>query len=213
MTSQKKAGSRGDPEIYNIIESLIIVGKNLTPRQILTKLKGELPSSLEDSKLPSVKTVERIMKEHRISVDSEKWDWTSDSASDAKLVIEILPQIANLTEGEKVSFTASEAASILRVRKVAPDLDMPWVWYVSFMYRWYEEAKWPTHDLDMFLALAPWREEESWRMAAYEKMIGDAWISELGFVDVFMFTNTPSFTPYWPPKKIETSPPEPRLTT
>ena len=62
------------------------------------------------------------------------------------------------------------------MRKVAPDLGASLVWFVSYLYQWYEDGETPTNDLDMFLALAPWRRDESWRMAAYEKMIDDGWI-------------------------------------
>ena len=57
------------------------------------------------------------------------------------------------------SFSKSEAKWIVHIRKIAPDLELGKVFLLANFYRIREVRKASTHDLDAFLALAPWRDK------------------------------------------------------
>lgn len=178
MTTQGSIGRRTHPDVMQKIDDILAVApKNWTGERLQTRLKTEF-SNRSKVRIPTVRTLQRILKSKTIEDDTAQWNIDDYSAEDSRLILEILPQIAILTYGATVTLTIKEANSVLKVRRVAPDLGIYGVWRVSYLYRLYEQTGKPTTTLDMFLALAPWQEDESWRKTTYENMTKLGWLEK-----------------------------------
>ena len=119
MTTKYGAGSRRFPLIRNKVTEWYLSQKisGLSAEHVLRRLKAEPDLQKAVKKWPTARTIQRMLKELTVNDTSAEWDFGQYSAEDARLVLEILPQLAVWTDGKAATLTTREAASLLKVLK------------------------------------------------------------------------------------------------
>lgn len=146
-----------DVDIRDKIQELAIRGHG--PAAILRALEED--DRVNKARLPSVRQVQRIVRQTLPPPTSGSWGIRDGAPEDARLILEAIPDIVQQTKGLVRLPRAAEAAWLARIRSVAPDL-APWAAYVlALVYAQREAAHEPTEDLDVFLGYAPWRSVEA----------------------------------------------------
>ena len=155
--------TRVEIAVLNAIDD-ILLGEPLATaaaiRRELAKRALEANTKFTESEIPSPSTLQRVVNDRRISDPSGAWGVASSDPDEVSLV---LPVLAAVTKeyGMERTITNSEAGSIVRVLRAAPDLAPIEVYRVARIYVRRAARKEGTGDLDLFLAWAPWRDEES----------------------------------------------------
>lgn len=146
-----------------IIAQATIPGR--TPAQILERMK-ENPDS-QGRILPSLRTVERIVKELRASDEADPWNIDDTSSDSARVVLDVLRDL--IFDGHLSHPRISKAAArwVVRIRGIvpSPELDSWAVWLLAQLYRSRVEKGLGTDDLDCYLAFRPW--QDTWSYSAY----------------------------------------------
>lgn len=142
-----------DVDIRDKIQELAIRGHG--PAAILRALEED--DKVNKKRLPSVRQVQRIVRQTLPPPTSGSWGIRDSAPEAARLILEAIPDIVQQTKGLVRLPGTAEAAWLARIRSVAPDL-APWPAYVlALVYAQREAAHEPTADLDVFLGYAPWR--------------------------------------------------------
>ena len=179
----------------------------MSPAEIERKMKAE-PQFIENEKLPSLRTIRRVVEDRRPEDSSGAWRIKNAEAEDARLILDVLADVIIETEGRKGSFTKKEASWVLKLRKVAPDARPYNVWRLAREYMVLENKKIAdTATLDHYLAFRPWTNRN--RFGNYEGAIALGWITEdpLGLWDtVDRLYSDPQCFPNAPRSLAETHP-------
>lgn len=174
MTTRRRI----DPLIQQAIGDLVLSrdpqGRQFIPAQIHRKIvqlweDGEFG----DLRAPSVKTVERIVKDLRPDDESGWWNLGDSKGDDAKLVFyacfgEFLHSALVLGR-----ITKAEAGWLVKILKAVPDLPREIVWRVSSLYRISVALNLDTADLDQYLTFAPWRSQLNYQLYRRVVDVGD----------------------------------------
>jgi hypothetical protein len=158
-----------------------------SPPQIHLEVKRRFPKAL----LPSLRTVQRMVKEMTPSGPDEPWDFREASSETGPAIMAVIREVIDRTEGRESTVSKATAAWVGHISRVAPDLH-PWSKYVlSRNLVLAEQPEPPAHLADewpaavsAFLAFAPWRSRsnrERYERAArhgdlpglYEISVGD----------------------------------------
>ena len=95
---------------------------------------GKWPAGFKGDDVPSVRTVQSIVSEYRQRGPSDPWSLAMAHGDEAKLVMPVLEELIEQTEGRAWQLTTDEARWIAAIRRVAPDLDL---WQVYLLAREY----------------------------------------------------------------------------
>jgi hypothetical protein len=129
-----------------------------TPIQIFKELNQKFKKQKREPELPSLRTVQLMVKEREILDTSGTWSIKDNEPEDAKLILEILANVIILSHGKKRNFTNKEAEWVLKIRKIIPDVSLVQVWRIARKYLLYEsQGITSTEGWDAYLAFTPWR--------------------------------------------------------
>ncbi|MFC1938524.1 hypothetical protein ACFLWH_02615, partial [Chloroflexota bacterium] len=133
------------------------------------------------SRLPTIRTIQRIVKEVAIPDTSGTWSVADSEGEDARLVLDILAFLISSAIGilkGNFSITKREAQWIIRIRKAAPDAPDLIVWALIELYiRRETNGITDNADLDGYLALTPWRDNDCFRL--YKRLVAKGKIPKL----------------------------------
>ena len=151
-------GKKSSQAVVDVIHALVISGMGAA------RIHRTLHSGgfFDNETAIDVRTVQRYVNQLKHPELRTDWDRTSMNGGDAKLVLEVISRIAELTIGYRTSVTSQEASWILWVRQAAPDmpLDLAWLVAVSYVVRSADPTA-SLVDLDVFISCEPWLNSES----------------------------------------------------
>lgn len=153
---QKRRARRIHPDVQAEIENLALKGFGAS--QINVKLHEHFGAK-EPSKLPHLKTIQRVISDTVPRDSTAPWRLADAVAEDAALVLPVLAAVIEESEGRVANLTIGQARWIAKLRHVAPDLALWTVYVLANTYMRCEEWNMPTADLDAYLALTPWRDD------------------------------------------------------
>ncbi len=130
---------------------------NLSAPNVSDLLKG-LHKAGEITWVPSLRTIQEVMRQHSPPDPSGPWSVADALDDDAALVLPVLAAIAERTSGRRSSFTRREAELIAKIRRAAPDLDLIAAFAYAREYMLCKERGVSTDDLDIGLAFSPWKD-------------------------------------------------------
>ena len=116
--------------------------------------------------VPSVRTVQNIVREYTPRQPSDPWSLTDAQGDEAELVMPILQEVIEYTEGRVCQLTSAEAEWIAAIRRIErePYPNGLSFWDIYLLAREYvllKERGEPTTGVDAYLAFAPWRSLEA----------------------------------------------------
>lgn len=120
----------------------------------------ELEDRYGEEKIPSLRTLQNWWRAWR-SADDEKWTLHSSAvdAEDVGSVLDVLASMVAVTAGRVRSLTNGQARRVAQIKRARPGL---WGWrayQLACMYEEREGAQEAVDDLDLYLAMEPWRSE------------------------------------------------------
>ena len=135
---------------------------------ILEDLKGDRPFWQQITReaaakgwpapaLPSLRTVQAIVREYRPPDSSARWSvGDAEGDDEARLVLPVLAEIADRTKGHSSRVTHAEAEWVVRIRRAVPTL-APWqAFQLARFYLAKTARNESTETLDLYLALTVW---------------------------------------------------------
>lgn len=161
---RRRRASYLDRDVLAAISELALKGASAA--QIRRKLETNQAFA---GRLPSDRTIYRIVKEHRPPDTSGRWSPTDDDPQDAALVLDVLQFAIRFTDGFTRWFTNAEADQIARLRGMRPDMPAFEAFLVARLYLIRRACGEPCDDLDAYLVFAPWRNADAW--AAYQDAV------------------------------------------
>ncbi len=177
MASQIKR--RIDADVEDEIREIALT-ETKTPAQIYRHLDGE--KKFVD-RVPSRRTVERMVRELRSSAgDTSPWTLAAKDIDEeaARLVLRSRRALILRHEKPLHRFNISEAKWVAKISKIAPDLAPDIAWLIGKVYSSLCRRVDERGDddfltaLDDYLAFAPWRDAEHYRL--YLKAVEQGWV-------------------------------------
>ena len=161
MATRKRARQTHDQVLVVIADATLHAHKAKDIEAQLHQMTrdGRLPSG---ATVPNLRTIQRIVAEHRPPDPTMAWRVADASGEDAALILPVLAHVVSLTEGRETEITQAAATWVLRLRRAVPDLAIPPLWHLVRRYISREASKKPATDLDLLLAFAPWRSEPTY---------------------------------------------------
>lgn len=107
-----------------------------------------------DKKTPpcSLRTVQTIVREKRPPGDTTPWSLSNAEPSEAALVMPVLRTLIERTDAKRIHITLGEAAAVVKVRRVNPDLPLWHAWLFAREYLAREHHGQPAEELDAIVA-------------------------------------------------------------
>jgi hypothetical protein len=123
------------------------------------EIQRELAELYPAADVPSERTIRDVIKENRAPdpADPDAWSPIASDGADASLVMPVLRAVMAETAGRRWRFTKEQAATVARVRSVAPDLAPLNVYVLANAYTTSARRGVPPSALDVLVAFAPWR--------------------------------------------------------
>ncbi len=109
---------------------------------------------------PKLRTIQKLVSEYALPDPSGPWTVKDASPEDVEVILLELAKIAMATKGAVAQFSRDEAAWILKIRALAPDLFALAVLDYAHAYAWCEQKGVGTEVLDLTLAFKTWRSHE-----------------------------------------------------
>jgi hypothetical protein len=157
MTTRKRQ-RRIELRVQQAIEELSDAGASPT------QIHGDLEA--RGLAVPDVRTVQRIVRE-RAGDPSEEWRFNPLTATeDDRSALDALAYLVLWSEGRRQTITEAEAAAVVGLRRAAPDLPDQFTFRLARFYLSRRAKGSGTFDLDLWLALGPWRSDAA--RARYE---------------------------------------------
>ena len=152
---------------------------NFSPAQIYSHLE-----STEEFKgrIPSIRTVQRMVKEFRGEKPPPSWHWSDHQGKDARVVLDVLKAINESQwpyPGEMRTLTKEEADWVVKISNVASGLVPKLVFEVARTYVVWQRLGLSTSWLDFFLAMTPWKDKRS--LENYLEPGREQWTEDLKF--------------------------------
>lgn len=164
MTTQRRI----DLDVQQQIEELALQGR------FAAQIHRELDRHEEyRGRVPTLRTVQRVVKEITPRDPSGVWSLSGSPDIDATLVMPVLAEVIERTEGERKHLTRSEAGWIAKIREVAPALDLWHCYMLAVAYVRATEMKASAEGLDAFVAYAPWSGKAS--SDRYVEAVNNGW--------------------------------------
>jgi hypothetical protein len=169
MTSTKSRPSRprASTKLQDRIEELAIMTR-WSAVEIHRRI--HLDTNLSGETLPHWRTVQRRVKAARAPEDDQpEWSMENFSGEDARLIFDVLGARLQELNAPVRKFSHETAQWIVRIREVAPDLDPSACYLIARLYMVRSRSKVHTEDLEMYLAIGPWKDEA--RFTRYIKAV------------------------------------------
>lgn len=148
-----------------------------TPIQIYEKLEMKHKNEKLEGTLPSLRTVQRVVKDVTVEDRSGTWNLSDCKGEDAKLILEVISELVIQTDGKVCSLTKAEAEWIVKIRKAVPDMKLYSTWAMARLYLIQESSGLKEFQaLDNYLSFTPWRSK--YHNYFYSKAISEGWIKE-----------------------------------
>ena len=163
-----RAGARRERTAGPIEEAVIELALHgYTPVQIAQVLPGTVKAIAEiegwkTSKVPSLRTIQRIARQAKPRDQSGDWAIEHSSPEDARTVLSFLAEAIVETDGRVASVTREQADWLVRLRPLGPPTGFGPTLRLVALYQERRSHGRPSDDLDAFLGFAPW----SGRLAA-----------------------------------------------
>lgn len=125
-------------------------------------------------RVPPLRTIQAIARAAAVVDDSEPWRLDDGLGLSAGLILDVLAEVVEQTDGRRRHITRAEATWVVRIRRARPDL-APWAAYM--LARDFMAGK-QIEDDTLLLAFAPWRGDTN--LERYERSVGDAQPTGLG---------------------------------
>jgi len=163
------------------------IGTEWTPSDIYR----ELESLFGSEGIPTLRSIERIVKANRPAYEESK-PWSLDDFDDEDVTrILVARQQLIISRMAKVRrFTVADAKGLIRILKIAGDLPPEIAWFVSQLYRIHNQNKTSTDALDDYLVFAPWRTEQTHKI--YTSTVKEGWIEPAPLWRVLVASQNPS---------------------
>lgn len=174
MTTQRRI----DRDILDFITDLAVNRKDKSPAEIYRDMLRQ--DEFKD-RCPKKRTVERIVAELRAKDESPTWSIGDSDPEDAKLVLASLEHIVSNSFGRATTVSKAEAEWIIRIQKIAPDLSQFRAQVLAHLYRIRKSKKASTAELELYLALAPWRDRE--KLEKYMELVNEGKIKPMVMLD------------------------------
>lgn len=174
MVRRKRRQRNTRTEIQGFIREMYRQGK--TAAEIYREIvKPGVFDYIED--LPSKRTVEYIVNDLVVQDSTGPWSVADNDPEDASIILDILAELT-LSAYRKHGFTKHEAAWVLRLRKLAPDMDGSTIWKFAQSYILAEskESKGEPsamEALNAYFAFMPWKSQN--RLENYKWAIEEGW--------------------------------------
>jgi hypothetical protein len=123
---------------------------------------AEIQRMLGDHSPPD-RTVRSIVQQNALEDASGAWTPINGIEPSTSLghVLDVLRVVVAISEGRRPYLTRNEAARIAQLAAAAPDLSPLNLFRLARLYMRRIHDKQRTEDLDIYLAFAPWRDDES----------------------------------------------------
>jgi hypothetical protein len=155
---------RIDPAIEAMIHDL--AGFGYAPAQIERTIRARFGAD----RTPLLRTVQRIVREDVPADSGRSWSFIPPAAADEdRFVLEVLADVVEWSDGRRTTLSEAEAAAIVGIRRVAPELPPRLTYRLARYYMGRSQAQQATSDLDLWLAFEPWRDDAS--RARYEVVV------------------------------------------
>ena len=162
-------------QVYDEIQRRVLEGSVINAAQ----LHGELCDQFPDS-APSERTVRNIVAELMPPDPSGPWQpGPGNNPQEDARVLDVWAEYTSRTATSVRGFawiTRGQAHWIAWLRAGWPDLDVITLFVLSLDYRSRRDGGRDTHDLDSFLAFAPWRSLQAHRR--WERAVKQGWVVE-----------------------------------
>ena len=134
-------------------------------RELVEKAKSE-EAGFTENDIPSLRTVQSIVSEYTARHPSDPWSLADAQGDEAELVMPILQEVIEHTEGRVCQLTSAEAEWIAAIRRLErepyPKGLSPWdIYLLAREYVLLKERGEPTTGVDAYLAFTPWRSIEA----------------------------------------------------
>lgn len=149
-------------ELVQAVRDLVL--KGYSPSQIYKHLEAQKCFK----PMPTLRTIQRMVKEIAPPDLSEEWSLADAEPEDARFVLDLLAVLTRVSEG-RTTLSRAMAEWALKVRKAAPSLPIYRTYEFAMEYRRQMEQRESTRDLDLFLALTPWESTDD--ADAYENLL------------------------------------------
>jgi len=159
-----------DPTLKKWIEMMARRGHS--PAEIHREIEAS-DEFVHLEKLPVLRTVERVVEDAWIRDKTGPWSITDCQPEDSRIILDVLADVI-FGLGAKRVFTKAEAAWILRIRKLAPDLSSVAVLDLALSYISAEGRGESTEMHDWYLAFKPWRNMN--RLHNFDYAVERGWI-------------------------------------
>jgi hypothetical protein len=144
-------GRRTDKDIVDAIHELASDGYR--PADIHRRLNERFGLSAT----PVLRTVENIAREVTPHDTSEAWRLAAAEPAAAAIILPVLAELLESSEGRIQSVSRREAEWIVRLRGAVPDLPAIDAYKLARDYLARRQRNEDTADLDWYLVMAPWR--------------------------------------------------------
>lgn len=168
------------------------VGLGFTPSQIHKALEQ---MEQYHGRVPNLRTVQRIVRAYR--TEPQLWHWSDYKSSDAHAILSVINAMADqrtgilgatyfrhpyyLLHGEDAEaplFGKEEADWIVNISRASPGMDPLLLYWLAQSYALHDKMSTDKAGLDMFLAMAPWQNVESWER--YIEAVDTNWVPPIG---------------------------------
>lgn len=140
------------------------------------------PPPFTENDIPSLRTIQEIVRSSR-DVPSGPWSLAeARNEAEARLAIAVLGELVKLTRSPQSTLTKGVVHWMVKVHSAAPDMPLLTLYSVARDYRRRQANNEPTDDLDLFLALAPWRQDDPSRFQLFKEAMSKGWLGTRGFL-------------------------------
>lgn len=154
MTTSDIAYRRTPPKTLEAIRQMAMLGKSAP------EIERDLSDTALASSLPSIRQLRRIVRQ-ATSTKREPWPIGTCAPEDAPAIMAALRELVLASRGKRLSLDIAEAEWVARINRVASDLPPLTILFLASRYAFFAADGEPAPDVDLFLAMAPWRCEES----------------------------------------------------
>lgn len=173
MTKIRRRRRNMEPLLQRYIERMARGGRH-SPADIFRKMQ-ESEQFAHIDKLPSLRTVENVVKAVVMRDKTGPWSVADSAPEDARIILDVLAD-AIAVWGEYV-FNKAEAAWVLKIAKLAPGLRHIDLLELAQLYLLAEGKGESTEGLDAYLAFMPWKSKN--RFENYKYALEQGWIKEV----------------------------------
>ena len=128
------------------------------PAQVHRELSGNEAFA---GRVPHLRTIQRIARHMGQATHHKEWRASDHDPADARIVLDVLGEVIVRTRGRTSGFRDDMARWVVRVSRMGPGLT-PWeVYLMARLHRLYENVGGDVRALDIFEAMAPWRDADA----------------------------------------------------